>query len=139
MSGRVPSLFDNNEKISLFPTLARTTTANGNSHDRIGEHGKAMALIDSAVGTGTTPTLDVSFEDSDDDTTFAAVAAALVGPVVQITDGGASFQAVELDLDGMRRFIRAVATIAGTTPSFTFSVSLVAAPRERAGGAAQVA
>lgn len=139
MAGRVPSLDANLEKIALHPNAARTATGQGTGYDKSDEHGKALVLIDSAAGTGTTPTLDISFEHAPDNATWAAVPATAVGTLVQITDAGASFQAAELDLDDLDAFVRVVYTIAGGTPSFQFSVAMVAAPREMPGGAAQTA
>lgn len=107
---------------SLFIPAARTTTANGTSIDVLDYMGVAKAILDSALGTGTTPTLDVKIQDSADNSVFADVAGAVFA---QVTAAANVLLAIALDMDAVRRYIRAVATIGGTTPSFTFSVHLV--------------
>lgn len=107
---------------ALFPTLARTATVNGASLNQRDFLGRGKVILDSTVGTGTTPALDVKLQDSADDSSFADIAGATFA---QVTDAGASLQSIGIDCDAAREFIRAVATIAGTTPSFTFSVNMV--------------
>lgn len=107
---------------SLLPTAARTATANGTGVDAKDYIGIAAVVLDSGAGTGTTPTLDIKIQDSDDNTTFADLS-----PAVAFTQvvAGATVQRVALNLDAARRYIRAVSTITGTTPSFTYSVNLL--------------
>lgn len=105
---------------ALHPTAARTTTTNGSAVDVRAQKGIAAVLLDSAAGTGTTPTLDVKIQDSADGSTgWADIAGAAF---TQVTNA-ASQQKIGVDLDSCRGYIRAVATIGGTTPSFTFSVT----------------
>lgn len=105
---------------TLFPTAARTTTTNGPAVDVRGQKGIAAVILDSAAGTGTTPTMDVKIQDSADGATgWADVPGATFAQVTAT----ASQQKIGLDLDACRGYIRAVATIGGTTPSFTFSVT----------------
>jgi hypothetical protein len=105
---------------SLHPTAARTTTTNGSAVDVRSQKGIAPVILDSAAGTGTSPTLDVKIQDSaDGSTSWADVTGATFTQVIN----AASQQKIGLDLDATRGYIRAVATIGGTSPSFTFSVS----------------
>lgn len=99
---------------SLAPA-ARTTTVNGTSLDLQNYIGDIMAVLNSAAGTGTSPTLDVKLQDSADDSAFADVAGKTF---TQIT-GTASLQTMNIDVRAVRRYIRLVATIGGTSPSFT--------------------
>lgn len=107
---------------NLLATAARTTTANGTGVDLKDFIGQAALILDSAAGTGTTPTLDLKLQDSDDNSTFADVSPAVA--FVQVV-AGASQQRVGVDCDALRRYVRIVSTIGGTTPSFTYSVNMV--------------
>lgn len=108
---------------NVLPTAARNSTANGSAVDVRARRGVGALVLDSAAGTGTTPTLDVKIQDSDDGSTgWADVSGAAFAQVV----AAASRQMIAFDVDACRGHIRAVSTIGGTTPSFTFSVNLVA-------------
>lgn len=111
--------------LTLFPTAARTATVNGTGVDARGAIGDALVLLDSAAGTGTSPTLVVRLQDSDDNAVWADIAGATFAQVAAV----ASAQSIRINGTAARRFIRAVATIGGTTPSFTFSVSLLITPQ----------
>lgn len=106
---------------NLFGTAARTTTANGTGVDLANCRGGAAVVLDSAAGTGTTPTLDVKLQSSPDNSTWTDAGLAFT----QVTNSGASQQVVAIDVTKLQRYVRAVATIGGTTPSFTFSVNLL--------------
>ena len=107
---------------ALFPTAALTTTTNGSALNVVDFLGRIKVILDSAAGTGTTPTLDVKLQDSPDGSTgWADIAGAVFAQVV----AGASLQSIGVTIDQHDRFIRAVATIAGGTPSFTFSVNMI--------------
>lgn len=111
-----------NNQVSLLPPAARTATANGTSVDLKDYIGRAKVILHSALGTGTTPTLDVKLQESDDNSTFTDISGAAF---TQVTDAAASLQALSLDLDKTKRYVRAVSTIGGTTPSFTGNCVLV--------------
>lgn len=106
---------------ALLATAARTATANGTGVDCRALRGRALVILDSAAGTGTTPTLDVKLQDSADNSSFADITGATF---TQVTNA-ASLQSIAVNLDGARRYVRAVSTIAGTTPSFTYSLNMV--------------
>lgn len=108
--------------LNLFPSAARTATANGTGVDLQQYSGDVAVILDSAAGTGTAPTLDVKLQDSDDNSTFADVSGATF---TQVTNAAASQQKIVVNKDAARRYVRAVATIGGTSPSFTFSVNAV--------------
>lgn len=117
---------ENYKAISLLRPQVATSTATGTGVD-VSEYGDdAMAILDVGAVSGTTPTLDVVIQTSatvggtySTELTFAQVTAAN------------KFAAGRVNLDGpnsgglARKFVRALATIAGTTPSFTFGVSLL--------------
>jgi len=112
------------DKIALIaghPTAARTSTGQTSGIDLKDYDGDVVFLLDSAAGTGTSPTLDVTIEDSADNSSFAAITDAAF---TQVT-GTASAQKLVVNKDSARRYVRVKYTIGGTTPSFTFSVNAV--------------
>ena len=99
-----------------------TADANGAGADLQGYQGVLKIVLDSGAGGGTTPTLDVKIQDSTDNSTFADV----LGKVfTQVTGASASIQSLAIDTRAVRRYIRAVLTIAGTTPTFGLAVVAV--------------
>lgn len=108
--------------LNLFPSAARTATANGTGVDLQQYSGDVAVLLDSAAGTGTSPTLDVKLQDSADNSTFADISGATF---TQVTSAAAAQEKIVINKDAARRYVRAVATIGGTSPSFTFSVNAV--------------
>jgi len=109
---------------SLLAPAARTSSANGTGFDLQGSNdaeGEAIIILDSAAGTGTSPTLNVKLQDSADNSTFADVTDATFAQVTTT----ASTTKISVNTNDLRRYVRAVATIAGTTPSFTCAVSMV--------------
>lgn len=112
------------DKLALIaghPTAARTATGQTSGIDLQTYDGDVVFLLDSAAGTGTSPTLDVTIEDSADNSSFAAITGAAF---TQVT-GTASAQKLVVNKDSARRYVRVKYTIAGTSPSFTFSVNAV--------------
>lgn len=110
---------------NLFPTAARTTTANGSGVDLQAVKGGAIVIVDSAAGTGTTPTLDLKLQSSPDNSTWTDVSGAAFTQIIN----AASQQIFGIDVTKCQRYVRAVATIGGTTPSFTFSVNMAVAAK----------
>lgn len=103
----------NTEDVNLFAAAARTATANGPTIE-VGEKGTACLDLACSAASGTTPTLDVKIQTSKDGTTWRDVAS-----FAQLVAAGSERKSFV----GLDRFARGVATIGGTTPSFTFSVS----------------
>lgn len=114
----------------LLIPATRTSSANGTGIDCSEYEGSVLAMVHSAAGTGTTPTLDVKLQDSDAvGGTYADIPGAVF---TQIDDtAGGSIQGIQVDASGAKAFIRAVATIAGTTPSFIVGVSVLGLPKYR--------
>lgn len=104
----------------LLATATRTTTATGSAFDIHDYDGRYQIILTSSVGTGTTPTLDVKVQDSADGSTgWADLSGATF---TQVTDAADSTEAITIDTDTAKAYIRIVGTIAGTTPSFSFGV-----------------
>ena len=118
---------------SIFAPAARTASANGTGLDLADYEGMCVLSLESAAGTGTAPTLDFKLQESDDNTTFTDVAVASLfssnnsaaGAFVQVTGAAASVQSRTVDASQLKRYVRGVFTIGGTTPSFTCQASLI--------------
>ena len=98
-----------------------TADANGAGADLQGYQGVLKIVLDSGAGGGTTPTLDVKIQDSADDSSFTDV---MGKTFVQITTI-ASLQSLGIDTRAVRRYIRAVIAITGTSPTFGLAVIAV--------------
>lgn len=123
-------------KASLKPA-ARTATANGTAVDRVDGSNAAMyqdAMIVINSGTVTDGTHTITIEDSDDNSTFATVAAAnLEGdtPPALITTNDETVY--ETRYIGTKRYLRVVTTVASATTGGVYSAEVVLAnPRRSA-------
>lgn len=106
----------------VLPNLVRTVTANGSAVDIQQYSEDVMFTLMSIALTGTTPTLDVKIQGSADGSTgWADISGATF---TQVTDAADAHESIVVDSDAAPRYIRAVATIAGTTPSGCFGVSM---------------
>jgi len=99
----------------MFPLQTQTATATGDIFE-VGDRLGLRLTLNVTAASGTTPTLDVIVETSDDPT-FATNARTLMTFTQKTTTGTQRLSAA-----GMDRYIRPKATIGGTTPSFTFSL-----------------
>lgn len=120
-----------------LPAAARTTTTNGSAVNlasevtnqfnylaSAGPGGPAlMAIVTCGAASGTTPTLDLKVQYSADGSTgWTDITGATF---TQLTAAGRE----AIRFVSPQRYIRIVATIAGTTPSFTFGVIVVGVER----------
>ena len=109
------------QPIDLIPMASITATGNGTGVD-VSQFVGSIAVSLAAKNTaGTSPTLDVKLQESDDDSTYTDITGATFTQVTA-TD---SFQKIGVDVRQTRGYLRYVGTIGGTTPSFTMGVSLL--------------
>ena len=108
----------------LAAAAQRTSTLTGTGIDVLDYEGVTLAVLNASAGTGTTPTLDVKLQHSDDDSTYADVTGAAF---TQVTDAAetAGVQVLKVNVSDLKRYVRVIGTIAGTTPSFEFGVEFV--------------
>ena len=88
----------NLEKINLIaghPTAARTATGQTSGIDLRTYDGDVVFVLDSAAGGGSSPTLDITIEDSADNSSFSALSGAAF---TQVT-GTASAQTLDINKD----------------------------------------
>lgn len=120
---------DLSSRIKLVQSIsarALTATVNGTGVDTNG-YGSVVAVLDMGTFAGTTPTATVRLEDSADNSTFAAVAAAdLHGGALPAIDTTTDEQIVERGYIGSKRYVRwAVTAIAGAGASLPVSGSFI--------------
>ncbi len=120
----------NNARTTVFASAARTTTTNSADQTNYNHKGGRLFLDVTAV-SGTAPTLDVTLQTRDSISgTYIAIPGAAFAQKTAISFDdltvypGIAETANETVSDIVSRIWRAVATIGGTTPSFTFSLSI---------------
>lgn len=98
-------------------SAARTANGNGTASVGFAGYPRLRVQLDVTAASGTTPTLDVVLEDTIDGTNYNTIATFTqkVAAGRQVVDVTTPFADT----------LRARWTIAGTTPSFTFSVTAV--------------
>lgn len=107
----------------IIPSAAIAANANGTGLDIQQYEGEVCFILNSALGTGNADnTLDIKIQDSADNSTgWADVSGAAF---TQVTTA-ASVQKLSLVTDNVARYVRAVKTVGGTTPSFIAGCVLV--------------
>ena len=119
---RYNDLFSGSDVLELVPGGRVTATGNNTALDLKDYEGQALVIFDYGAGGGTTPTFDLKLQDSPDNSTFTDISGKAV---TQITTT-ASKQLLSLELDGLNRYVRAVRTITGTSPTYDGATLLVA-------------
>lgn len=118
---------------TVFASAARTVTANSTDFEIDPTRFTGLMLfLDISAASGTTPTLDVKLQRKDpistnyDDVPGGAFAQkTTTGTDTLVVYPGVAETANETVSDLANGTLRAVATIGGTTPSFTFSLAAV--------------
>ncbi len=108
--------------LELIPAQAATSTVTGTGVDLLDYDGKIKAILASSIGGGADHTLDVKLQESADNSTFTDISGATF---TQVTNAADSTESIGLEVTPTERYIRAVGTIAGTTPTFSFAVVAV--------------
>lgn len=113
------------------PTAARTTSTTGAAINLLDYEGTGAMILDSAAATaGTTPTLDVTLEESDDGSTnWTAVPPAAYAEAVEFAQvtTTASQQVRHFNVSDRKQFVREKHVIGGSaSPSFVHSLNLLA-------------
>jgi len=115
----------NLEKLDITAAVASasvTATATSSAIDLKEFDGDVLLVLNCAAGTGSSPTLDIKVQDSDETGgTYGDLSGAAF---TQVTDA-ASVQTLEVNKDECKRFIKLVQTVGGSSPVFVYGVSLV--------------
>lgn len=116
------NIADKTVHAEILPAVRVTATGNGTGVDVKDWAGKAKFVLMSSAGGGTSPTLDVKLQDSADNSTWADISGATF---TQVTDAADADEAIGVDLDSADRYVRAVKTVSGTSPTFDCAVMMV--------------
>lgn len=110
--------------VTVLKSQSITATNTGTGVDTAAYAGNMLLIANIAAATaGTTPTMDVKVQDSADNSSFADVTG-LTLTQVTTTD---SLQTLSIDKRTVRRYIRTISTIGGTSsPAFPMSLTLTA-------------
>ena len=117
------SVYDNIKSLFALRPQVATASVNGAGVDTLGYNSAAVTLEVGAV-SGTTPTLDVKIQDSTDNATFADVSG-LIFTQVTTANNSQVLRIEGLGTSTRRRYLRADATISGTSPSFAFATNIL--------------
>ncbi len=124
-----------NAQLSTLANIAAvTTTTNGSAVGTvdIGTNYCSALLAVGAV-TGTTPTLDVKIQESNDGSTGWTDCLGGDQNAAAFTRVTAANAAQVISFKAQKAFVRAVLTVGGTTPSFTCGVYLLAQKKDWGG------
>jgi hypothetical protein len=110
--------------VALMPGQNRTATFTGIGQDVSSFEGHAIAILDASPVSGTTPTLDAKLQECDTlNGTYTDVAG---GGFAQVTTGAAVIQKLAFEISAVKKFLRVLVTLAGTSPVYNGSVILAA-------------
>lgn len=105
---------------AVLAPARKTASENGAALDLMEFVGDYTVVLSSSAGGGTAPTLDVKLQDSDTSGgTFTDISGAAF---TQVTGAAASTQKLRIKADAVKRFVRAVTTITGTSPTFDLAL-----------------
>lgn len=105
--------------LALAARLSATTTGSGVDIQRFAGLSKIVLSASNTEGAG--QTADVKLQHSDDNTTFVDAGVAFT----QVTNTTGGVQEIMVNVDKLKRYVRVVDTLAGTTPFVTRSVTLI--------------
>jgi len=111
-------------KIIRVAAVDTSATTNGTAIDLAGYSGEIGIILNAAHGSGNSDnTLAIKFQDSaDGSTSWNDISGATFSTVDGTND---SLQLLSLNKDEVKRYIRSVTTMAGTSKSFVYGMSLV--------------
>jgi hypothetical protein len=103
------------QTIALVPMSDITAGANGTGVDLQDFVGEAAFFIAAKNVAGTNPTLDVKLQDSADNSSFDDVTGLAFTQVTAANTKASVFHRLNVNVDGLRRYVRAVTAIGGTS------------------------
>ncbi len=113
------------QALSILAAASFAADTNGAGVDIRDYHGLGKFVLNSGAATGNAnATADMKLQHSDaSGGTYTDVTG---GAFTQVTNpGGASLQELLLNVDSLKRWVRAVVDVGGTTPNVVCSVTLV--------------
>lgn len=111
------------KSIPLAPAARLSATGNVAAVDIKNVSGHALLILNSSATEAAATTSTTKIQHSADGATGWTDSGVTFA---QVTNAAASQQAIEIDMDQFKRFVRVVDTLAGATPFVTRSVQLIA-------------
>jgi len=108
--------------IQLIPAQNATSTVTGTGVDVHSYTGTVQVVLASSVFGGTTPTCNVKLQDSPDNSAWSDISGATF---TEVTDASDLTEMIALKVNDQAKYIRAVATLAGTSPDGNIAVVAV--------------
>jgi len=115
-------LSKNYKYVSLIRPQVATSTVTGSGVDTMGYRDDAIITLDLGAALTTTETCDVTIQTSPDNATWTT--RTTFTTLTGTSDNKAAAGKLVLDA-ASRRYVRAVATIAGGSPSFAIAVGML--------------
>lgn len=119
---------------SLVSAAARSASANGTGVDLLTADGTCFVLVHTGAVTGSPTTLNYKVEESDDNSTFTAIANQSTDGTSGDHTGGNLVEILNLK-HRAKRYIRVVATLAGGSSPTYLGVAFVIGRKKIAGTA----
>jgi hypothetical protein len=110
----------------ILPAGKVTASGSGTQVDVRDLEGFIALALSASATAGADNTLDVAIEHSPDGVTWEAVPGISFD---QVTNAAASFQEVNVNVDGLYRYLRASDTLAGTAPEVSRALLFVGQPK----------
>lgn len=114
--------------VELFPAARKTSSATGADVDLkgyINPGGRQMkAFLSVSAVSGTSPTLDVKIQEADATSTYTDVTSASFTQLTTVSGNQ------EIHFRTNKRYVRAIATLGGTSPIFDAAVVLLVEKRQ---------
>jgi hypothetical protein len=107
---------------AIAPSVRITANTNGTGVDLSSYTGNALFNLNASAPEGAAQTLDVKLQHSDTVNGTYTDAGIYFDQVT--TAGGASLQSKMFSTDGLKKFVRAVGTVGGTSPAVTYGVTI---------------
>jgi len=114
--------------IQVIPCQNATSTVTGPGVDIRNYTGTLQVVFASSVFGGTTPTCNVKLQDSPDNSAWSDISGATFS---EVTDAADLTQMISIKADEQARYVRAIATLAGTSPDG--NIAVVAVGKKKAG------
>ena len=124
------SIMDSLTKLEVYLTEARTADENGDGVDLRSLEGDVLFVLNALpTGADADETLDVKIQDSADNSSFADISGQTAAFTQVTQPNGAKCLTLVLNKDALRRYVRAVVDVGGTTRAFTLSVTAFGIPK----------
>lgn len=110
----------------LLPADRTASAATPTGVDVTAFEGNIACIVESAVGTGTTPTFDLKLQHSDSISgTYTDITGAAITQITDAAAGALNRQKIIINSNNIKAFVRAPTVISGTSPHFISSAILV--------------